>query len=457
MSARCYRVHRSLGATCALLGATFALLGAWAWASAPGPPAGPAGDEGAPASEGVGPLRPAPTGADGREPLAWGIEPFFRARSVTATYLGPGREDPEPAGITEVLVGWFAPFDPNDPEGGDLWRAASLAVEEANASGGCRGVPFRLRPCWSGSPWSQGASELARMVYGEPVWAVIGSVNGEATHLAEQVVVKACVALVSPVSTDKTVNLANVPWIFSLAPGDHRQAPLLADALLAASAGRPFVLLSATNHDARLAASELLAALRRAQATPALHLTFAPGPVGTGNLARELEHVRATHAAAFVVAAGALDSARVAKLLRAQGFGAPIFGVAPMGRTCFRGEAGSAGEGSTFPLLFDPGESDCAAEFAQRFETRFGHQPDYAAAHAYDATCLVVAAIRQAGLNRARIRDALETLSPWQGVTGTVHWDPTGQNDRPILLGTIAEGRVVAKPAGVRLAETAQR
>lgn len=124
-----------------------------------------------------------------------------------------------------------------------------------------------------------------------------------------------------------------------------------------------------------------------------------------------------------------------------------------MGQTCFRGEAGSAGEGSTFPLLFDPGESDCAAEFAQRFETRFGHQPDYAAAHAYDATCLVVAAIRQAGLNRARIRDALATLSPWQGVTGTVHWDPTGQNDRPILLGTIAGGRVVAKRGGVRLAD----
>jgi branched-chain amino acid transport system substrate-binding protein len=387
---------------------------------------------------------------------ALGVEPFFKNRSVTAAYLGPGREDPEPAAVSEVLVGWFAPSDPNDPEGGDAWLGASLAIDEANEAGGYRGAPFRLRPCWSGSPWSQGAGELARMVYSEPVWVVIGSASGEATHLAEQVAVKAGVPLVSPVSTDKTVNLANVPWVFSLVPGDHRQAPLLVERLLTATAGRPFVLLSATNHDARLATEELLAALRRQQATPALHLAFAPGPAGSDSLAREMENVRATSPAAFLVVAGALDSARAVKLLRAQAFGEPIFGVAPMGRSCFLGEAGGAAQGVTFPLLFDPGGSDPAPEFARRFAARFGHQPDYAAAHAYDATCLVVAAVRQAGLNRARIRDALQTLPPWQGVTGTVSWDPTGQNDRPILLGTIAEGRIIPSPQGAG-ARTASR
>jgi branched-chain amino acid transport system substrate-binding protein len=220
-------------------------------------------------------------------------------------------------------------------------------------------------------------------------------------------------------------------------------------------AGRPFVLLSATNHDARMATTELLAALRRRQAPLALHLTFSPGPAGTDSLAQEIERVRAAGPAAFLVVAGALDSARAVKVLRAEGFDEPIFGVAPMGRSCFRSEAQSRAEGVTFPVLFDPGDSDRAAEFAKRFEARFGHQPDYAAAGAYDATCLVVAAMRQAGLNRARIRDALETLAPWPGVTGTVRWDPTGQNERPVLLGTIAGGRVVVQPAGVGLAQTA--
>ena len=56
----------------------------------------------------------------------------------------------------------------------------------------------------------------------------------------------------------------------------------------------------------------------------------------------------------------------------------------------------------------------------------------------YDAVQLLVAAVRQAGLNRARIGDALRDLSPWDGVAGTVRWDTLGGNTRPAHLGTVA-------------------
>ena len=56
---------------------------------------------------------------------------------------------------------------------------------------------------------------------------------------------------------------------------------------------------------------------------------------------------------------------------------------------------------------------------------------------------LLVAAVREAGLNRARIRDAVRELSPWHGITGVIDWDPLGQNQRPVRLGMIRDGRVV--------------
>jgi ABC-type branched-subunit amino acid transport system substrate-binding protein len=40
----------------------------------------------------------------------------------------------------------------------------------------------------------------------------------------------------------------------------------------------------------------------------------------------------------------------------------------------------------------------------------------------------LIAAIRQAGLNRTHIRDAVRELSPYSGVTGQITWDPTGHN-----------------------------
>ncbi len=377
-----------------------------------------------------------------------GVEPFFRTRSVTATYAGPGRCDPDPTDLTEVRIGWFAPSDPADPRGGPLWCAATLAVEEANAAGGYKGVPFCLVPRWSENPWGTGVSQLTRLVYREKVWALIGSADGGSTHLAEQVVAKARLALVSPVSTDKTVNLANVPWVFSLAPGDHVQAPVLAPALLAVAGERPFVVLSATGHDARMLTAELLLALRRRQATPALHLTFTPGVAAPGALALQMERTAAAGPAAIVVIAGAADSARVVRSLHTRGLEVPVFGSATMGRALFIEEAGEAGQGVVFPLLFDPEGNGRARQFARRFEQRSGCAPDYAAAHAYDATRLLIAAIRQGGLNRVRIRDALQAASPWQGVTGTIRWDPTGQNLRRVSLATIREGRTVALARG---------
>ena len=377
---------------------------------------------------------------------ATGLEaaPFFRSRSVTATYAGPGREDPEPTDLPEVKIGWFGPSDPADPVGGPSWCAASLAVEEANAAGGYKDVPFRLLPRWSENPWGTGVSQLTRLAYEEGVWALIGSTDGDGTHLAEQVVTKARLALVSAISTDKTVTLANVPWVFSLAPGDHLQAPALAQALLTVTCGQPFVVLSSTAHDARMATTELLLALRRRHVVPALHLTFSRGVAGPEDLAIQLERTAAVKPAAIVVIAGARDGARVVRCLRDRGLDVPVFGSAPTGRALFIEEAGESGEGVVFPLLFDPKGNERAKQFAQRFEKRFGHQPDYAAAYAYDVTLLLIDAIRRAGLNRTRIRDALQALPPWEGVTGTVQWDPTGQNVRPVVLATIEDGRAVS-------------
>ena len=57
-----------------------------------------------------------------------------------------------------------------------------------------------------------------------------------------------------------------------------------------------------------------------------------------------------------------------------------------------------------------------------------GGDPDYTAAYAFDAANILVDAVRSAGLNRARIRDAVRADSPYRSVTGTIEWDPQGQN-----------------------------
>jgi len=382
--------------------------------------------------------------APASRPAGTSSAPFFEYRSHQVEYVGPGREEPEPEGLSEVRIGWFGPTDPKDPVAGPMWSAAELAVEEANRQGGCKGRPFRLVGAWSPNPWGSGIADVTRLVYDQSVWAIVGGPDGPSAHLVEQVIAKAWVPYVSPVSTDKSTNLVNVPWIFSCAPADDLQAPLLAEAV--ATKASSFALFSCTDHDSRVAATELLAALGKMNLHPSRRMEFLPGAV---EFATQVQAVRDSGPSVVVVIAGPRDSGQFVAALRREGIDLPVFGGPAMGRSIFLQTAGNAAEGVLFPLLWDPSLVGERAElFFREFRRRFGAEPDYSAAYTYDAMNLLIAAARRAGLNRPRICDAIRALSGWRGVTGTISWDPTGQNIGLVSLGTIRDGRVHRTESG---------
>ncbi len=370
-------------------------------------------------------------------------EPSLDARQRPNEYVGPGREVPEPKDVADVRIGYFGPGDPAHPDAGDLWAAAQLAVEKANAQGGYRTKPFRLVAGWSDDPWRGGAAHVARLVYKENVWAIVGGIDGASTHLAEQVAAKALLPLVSAASTDRSANSAFVPWMFSCLPGDHLQAPVLVEEIARNIGRKPLAVVSANDHDSRAFLDELLRSLKKRKIAPAYHYTCGAGAAEAAEVT-----ARAVRAgpAAVVIVAGPRPSARLVAALRDAGFRGPVFGTSAMGRRQFLEQAGRAAEGVVFPILEEP--SPRAENFREAFRRRYRRDPDFAAAATYDTVELLVAAIRKAGLNRAKIYDAIKEVAPWKGVAGTIAWDPRGSNTRPARLGTIKDGRLVPAPSG---------
>ena len=365
-------------------------------------------------------------------------EPFRDLRKHAAAYAGPGRELPEPTDIKEVLIGYFGPDDRAHLDGGDLWSAALLAIDEANREGGYKGKPFRLVARWSDNPWKSGALHVTRLIYVDEVWALVGGIDGATTHLAEQVVAKARLPLLSAASTDRTVNLANVPWMFSCLPGDQLQAPVLVARVAATVGKRSFVEITTDDHDSRQFAVELSRALNQQQIAPQYHYTC---KASAEDVAELIERTVQAAPAAVLCVADAHATAKLLVRLREAGYRGPVFGGPAMGRHRFLQEAGHAAEGVVFPLLV---EREAASQpFREAFLSKCGREPDFAATGSYDAVQLLVAAIRQAGLNRARIGDALRELAPWSGASGTILWDNLGSNRRPVRLGTIRGGRIV--------------
>ena len=346
--------------------------------------------------------------------VALAQSPYKDAGEFPQKYNGPGRDDPQPADLSEVRIGFFGPENVSHPVGGTIWQGAELAVKQANLTGGYKGLPFRLVSRWSDDPWRAGAAFLVRMAYQDNVWAIIGGIDGPSTHLAEQVVVKARLALVSPASTDPSVNLAGVPWVFSCVPGDDIHAAILARALTGQSG---FTLISATDHDSRMFMAELKKALASRRLSPASHVEFDSGkdPGGAAERAKDAKTV--------VLVAGPLDSARFIAALRTQKFAGKIYSGHWIARLAALHEAES--------VLFPSPLEAVPDGFS-----------DYAAIYAYDATNLVIAAIRKAGLNRVRIRDAIQEMSPYNGASGVIEFDGLGRNTGSVGLATVHEGRI---------------
>jgi len=60
------------------------------------------------------------------------------------------------------------------------------------------------------------------------------------------------------------------------------------------------------------------------------------------------------------------------------------------------------------------------------FQAKFGMVPDVYAAHAYDAVQMIVQAISQAGTDPQEMRFYLNSMNPYDGVTGSTDFDDAG-------------------------------
>ena len=347
--------------------------------------------------------------------------PPFEYRKQQAGYFGPESEDPEPVGTEEVLVAYFGPGDPDHPKYGDFWTALQIAEKNINTGSGINGKPVRFLSVWTEDPWKGGISDMVRTIYEQDVWAMIGSVDSASTHLLEQVAAKARIPVINPVSTDKSANLANVPWLFSLLPGDHILAKVMMREIKSVLPETgPLVLISGTDHDSRLLSREVKTLLSAEKTGPGFIFDYDPDIPLPWNLVDEKTKL-------FIVIAPPEESAAMASEIRDR-FQAPkIIGGPFMGRNRFKELCGS--ECPDFSYV-SPGSCSPDSAFSGEFQGITGFDPDYADCSIYDAALLLRDALEKSGLNRVLLLQEIRNITPWEGENGTITWDPLGQNTR---------------------------
>lgn len=361
-------------------------------------------------------------------------------------FAGPGRDVPPPEGLTEVKIGFLGPLEGStDVElGRAMQRGAQLALDHANAAGGYRGLKYVLVSRNDTGLWGATSNEMVALAYDEKVWAVLGSIDGNNTHIALRVALKAEVAMVTTGATDPTITETNIPWIVRPAADDRQHGYALARHVFAARGLRKVVVLRTTSRYGRLGVSEFRDAARRLGSPLVMELLFTPET----DLTPHLDRMREAEAEGVIIWADAQEAGRAVRFLRDNGFDKPIFGGDRVASQAFLKAAGPAADGVVAAASFDPTRDDPRWNaFRAAFREQFDEEPDGFAAHAYDGMNLIVGAIATAGLNRPLIRDALADLREVDGVTGHIVFDATHNDVGPVWLARVEGGTLTYTPA----------
>jgi ABC-type branched-subunit amino acid transport system substrate-binding protein len=410
----------------------------------PAPAKAPAGSGSAPEKADAPP--PAPYGGVPREIEPWkgAGEPYHRYFLEATEFKGAGRDAPEPGGLASVKIGLLAPLydHPDTPLGTAMRDGMLLAFEEANREGGYRGLPFEIVAKNDLPLWGASSNSIVELAYDDRVWAILGSVEGNSTHILLRVALKIEIPIVNTADTDPTLMETNIPWIVRVIPDDRQQCYRLFRRAHAEMGLRRVAVIRTGERFGRMHSQEFLDSMRRAGAPVVADLRYRAGGVLADGTVGRLRDLKAD---GILLWGNGDDLGRVAKALRAAGLAQPILGTDRMVSEAFVREAGAAAEGVTAAYFHDPERDDPRWHaFRARFRERFGGDPDAYAAYGYDGARLLVEAVRAAGLNRVRIRDWLYGRKDWDGaVTGPVTFDAVKSNLRPAILAVRRGGKWV--------------
>ena len=404
---------------------------------------------------------------DDLSPYAKFASPYDLNYTHPNIYSGAARDVPEPKNVTEVRIGFFGPIEHNPEQvfGLRMLHGAQLAVEEANARGGYGGKPFKLMlhndyDNWQAKTvygeerptdptiWGSASNEVVKMVYDDEDWAIFGSISSESTHIALRMALRTEIPIVNSASTDPTIPETYIPWYFIDLQDDRVQDLTLARRIFTELGLKRVAILRVNNRYGRFGVIKLRDASRRLGHPIVIEQKYMPGDT---EFTKQLSVIRSSRADAIVLWADETQAAEILKEMQAAGMKQRVFGAYRTLGPTLLAEAGPAAEGFEAVFPYDPTRQDPRwLSFNRRFEDHFHEKPEQFASLAYDAMNALLDSICKAGLNRARIHDALANIEQYDGVTGHMIFDPNQKNVAPMYLGKVHNGAITYRVATMK-------
>lgn len=337
--------------------------------------------------------------------------------------------------------------------GASSQNAADLFVSQVNAAGGvpvgAAKLPIKLIVGDNGAKADQAAAVAQRLITQDEVAAMIGPDASVCAIPAADIAEAAKCVMISPWSTNPKTTLdpnTGQPknYVFRACFIDTFQAGVLAKFVLNNLKAKTAAVLFDSSSEAPNGQATLFK--ETFEKNGGTIVGFETYTTGDKDFSAQLTKLKATNPEVIFLPAYYNDVPLIAQQARGLGITAQFVGSDAWSSPELIKLGRDAIEGSFFCNHYSTQiATPVAQKFMADYKAKYGQEPDDVAALTYDAFGLLVQAITEAGSSdRQAIRDALAKIQKFEGITGTMQFQPgSGDPIKSAVILQIKDGKFV--------------
>ena len=311
-------------------------------------------------------------------------------------------------------------------------RTLEMLTEQVNARGGVAGHKVKLIVKDTGASPEKAVSFARQLIDEEKVFAILGPSTSGETMAVKGIAEEGKTLLISLAAAEVIVNPV-ASHVFKTAQKDSHAAALIFQDMKKRGITRIAVFSSNTGFGK--AGKEQIAKL-----APEFGIQIVLDEVydkAATDLSAEATKLKGTNAQAVLNWSIEPAQSILVKNIRQIGVTIPIYQSHGFGNLAYAKAAGSAAEGVIFPLgrlavadALPAGDPQRPVLLAYRdaYQKRYGEDVSGFGGYAWDAFQLLAAAVEKVGLDRAKVRTALENTQGFVGQSGVFRFSAADHN-----------------------------
>ncbi len=327
-----------------------------------------------------------------------------------------------------IKIGAFGPMTGGAAGYGQSEREAiDLLAEEVNAAGGVLGKKIEITYGDDAGKPEQAVSIVKRFITRDQVVLVLGGISSPTSMAASQVTREEKVPQIMVAATAARITLQGNPWIFRSAVADTKLAGDLADFLNQKFPQMKRIAAIYVNDD--FGKGGFVAFAERGKRYSIQMVADEKYTRGDVDFTAQLTKIRAANPDAVLDWSRYHEGALIAKQLRQMGMRQTLLGGDGAAHPKYIELGGEAVEGVLYVTHWSPATSahlPAARKLVEKVRVKYGKDPDFIHAEAYDALLVAVDSIKRAGsLDREKIRQAV-AATDIEGTRGRIRFDKNG-------------------------------